>query len=214
MYRPIADEIATTHSDLLVVTPYFVPTDDELRLLTQQVERQVQVRILTNSLPAAPNVAAHAGYARHRPTLLKDGVHLYEIRSDLGNTRGSGESRKIARFGTYALHAKLFVFDRNAVFVGSMNLDQRSVRLNTEMGLIIDSDHLADALTARFNALCSPENSYEVALSDPTNHSALQLVWRTQEKGTMVEYRAEPARSGLQRFEMKLLSLVPLDGEL
>ncbi len=214
MYGPIADKIAATHSSLLMVTPYFVPTQDEVHLLAQQVERKVKVRILTNSLPAAPDIAAHAGYARYRPTLLQDGVHLYEIRSDLGNTRGSGESRKIARFGTYALHAKLFVFDRDAVFVGSMNLDQRSVKLNTEMGLIIDSDHLADAITARFNALCSPEDAYELALSDPPHHSAPRLVWRTRERGEMVEYRTEPARSGLQRFEMKLLSLLPLDGEL
>lgn len=215
MYRPIADKIATTHSNLLVVTPYFVPTHDELGLLAREVERDVQVRILTNSLISTPDVAAQAGYARYRPTLLHDRVHLYEIRSDLGDTRGSGESRKMARFGTYALHAKLFVFDRAAVFVGSMNLDQRSVRLNTEMGLIIDSDHLADALTARFDALSRPENAYEVALgAEPSHHSAPQLVWRTREKGEMVEYRTEPARSGLQRFEMKFLSLLPLDGEL
>jgi putative cardiolipin synthase len=215
MYRPIADKIATTHSNLLVVTPYFVPTGDELRLLAGEVERDVRVRILTNSLSSTPDIAAQAGYARDRPTLLQDGVHLYEIRSDLGNARGSGESRKIAQFGTYALHAKLFVFDRAAVFVGSMNLDQRSVRLNTEMGLIIDSGHLADAIAARFDALSRPENAYEVLLDDdPHHHSAPHLVWNTQEKSGMMEYRAEPARSGLRRFEMKFLSLLPLDGEL
>jgi cardiolipin synthase C len=214
MYRPIADKIATTRSNLLMVTPYFVPTRDELQLLAREVEHNVQIRILTNSLMATPDVAAQAGYARYRPTLLQDGVHLYEIRAQLGDTQGSGESRKIARFGNYALHAKLFVFDREAVFVGSMNLDQRSVRLNTEMGLIIDSDRLADAITARFDALSGPENAYEVAFSDPPHHSAPQLVWRTREKGAMVEYRNEPARGGLQRFEMGFLSLFPLDGEL
>jgi putative cardiolipin synthase len=214
MYAPIASEIAATHSDLLVVTPYLVPTPEELKLLAQQTERQVQVRILTNSLMACPDVVAQAGYARYRQTLLQDGVRLYEIRANLGNTRGSGETRKIARFGTYALHAKLFVFDRDAVFIGSMNLDQRSVRLNTEMGLIISSGHLADTLTARFNALASPENAYQVMLDDPPHHSAPQLVWRTQEKGAMVEYRTEPARSGWQKFELKFFSLLPLDDEL
>lgn len=214
MYQPIAEKIATARSDLLMVTPYFVPTDDEVRLLARQVERKVQVRILTNSLMAAPDVAAHSGYARCRPTLLRDGVQLYEIRANLGSTRGSGESKKLARFGTYALHAKLFVFDRAGVFVGSMNLDQRSVRLNTEMGLIIDSDRLADALTARFNALASPENAYEVVLSDPLHPGATQLLWRTWENGAMAEYPTEPARGRLQRFEVKVLSLLPLDGEL
>src|SRR5581483_2897856 len=171
MYTPMAERIAGTRSRLLIVTPYFVPTPGELQLLSKQIERNVQVRILTNSLMATPDVAAQAGYARYRPTLLKDGVKLYEIRSDLGNTRGSGESRKIAKFGTYALHAKLFVFDRAAVFVGSMNLDQRSVRLNTEMGLIIESDQLADTIGARFDGLASPDNAYEVVLDDPPHHS-------------------------------------------
>jgi putative cardiolipin synthase len=214
MYPPMAERIAATQSQLLVVTPYFVPTPNELQLLARQIERKVQVRILTNSLPAAPDLLAQAGYARYRPTLLEDGVKLYEIRSDLGNTRGSGESRKIARFGTYALHAKLFVFDRTAVFVGSMNLDQRSARLNTEMGLIIDSNELADTISARFNALASPDNAYEVVLEDPPHHSAPPLAWRTREQGEVVTYRTEPARSWRQRFEMRFLKLLPLDPEL
>jgi putative cardiolipin synthase len=214
MYPPMAERIGATRSRLLIVTPYFVPMPSELELLTHQVERGVEVRVLTNSLMAAPDLAAQAGYTHYRPSLLKDGVKLYEIRSDLGNTRGSGETRKIAKFGTYALHAKLFVFDQEAVFIGSMNLDQRSVRLNTEMGLIIASDRMAQTITARFNALSSPEDAYEVGLDNPPHHSAPQLVWRTREKGEVVTYRTEPARSGFQRFEMKFLSLLPLDPEL
>jgi len=175
----------------------------------------VRVRILTNSLPAAPDLLAQAGYMRHRLTLLQDGVKLYEIRADLGSTRGSGETRQLTRYGTYALHAKLFVFDRTAVFVGSMNLDQRSVKLNTEMGLIIASGHLADALTARFNALTSPENAYEVQLADGGPHDpSTQLIWHTKEDGKALELRKEPARGGLQKFEVHFLSLFPLDGEL
>src|SRR3569833_3868452 len=132
---------------------------------------------------------------RHRQTLLRDGVKLYEIRAALGSTRGSGETKKLTRYGTYALHAKLFVFDRNAVFVGSMNLDQRSVKLNTEMGLIISSDHLAAALTARFDALSRPENADEVQLADGgtqdggTQKPPSQLIWLTQEDGKSLELR-------------------------
>ena len=215
MYRPIEDKIAATRSELLMITPYFVPVGAEERLLADRVSHDVRVRILTNSLPAAPDLLAQAGYMRHRQALLRDGVKLYEIRADLGSTRGSGETRKLTRYGTYALHAKLFVFDRKAVFVGSMNLDQRSVKLNTEMGLIISSDHLADALTARFDALASPENAYEVQLADDGSQSPpSQLIWRTQEDGTPLELRKEPARSGLQKFEAHFLALFPLDGEL
>jgi putative cardiolipin synthase len=184
-------------------------------LLAQKASQQVRVRILTNSLPAAPAVLAQAGYMRHRPALLRDGIELYEIRSELGNSRGSGESKRLTRYGNYALHAKLFVFDRTAVFIGSMNLDQRSVRLNTEMGLIIESGTLADALSARFDALSRPENAYQVhfAGADPPGRQP-PLTWHTVENGTPLELRKEPARSGWQRFEAHLLALLPLDAEL
>jgi putative cardiolipin synthase len=214
LYPEMADRIGRAHSQLWIVTPYLVPMPSELQLLSQEVEHSVDVRILTNSLMSTPDVLAQAGYARYRPSLLENGVKLYEIRSNLGNTRGSGETRKIARFGTYALHAKLFVFDHTSVFIGSLNLDQRSVRLNTEMGLIIDSDAMASIVIARFNALASHDNAYEVARDDPPHHSAPRLVWRTREKGEVVTYRTEPARSKWQRIEMKFLSLLPLDPEL
>ena len=209
MYRPITEKIASTRAELLMITPYFVPMPGEVHLLNQEVQQKVSIRILTNSLPAAPDLLAQAGYARHRKELLEDGVQLYEIRSDLGAARGSGETKELTRYGTYALHAKLFVFDRTAVFVGSMNLDQRSVRLNTEMGLVIDSPQLADTIAARFNALTTPENAYKVTLTPPDT-----LIWTTRENGAMLELRKEPARSAFQRFRMRWLSLLPLDKEL
>jgi putative cardiolipin synthase len=211
MYPPIAERIAAADSTLLVITPYLVPTPDEAQLLTRQIERNVQIRILTNSLMSTPDILVHAGYARQRVTLLKDGVRLYEIRANIGNLRGSGETREMASFGNYALHAKVLVFDRDALFIGSMNLDQRSERLNTEMGLLISSGHLADTLTARFNALASPENAYQVVL-DASPHP--RLIWRTMENGKMVEHQTEPARSAWQRFKLKFFSLLRLDREL
>ena len=72
----------------------------------------------------------------YRVPLLEDGVELYEIRSMLGNTHGSGQTAAMSRNGTYSLHAKMFVFDRKSIFVGSMNFDQRSMHLNTEDWLI------------------------------------------------------------------------------
>ena len=215
MYAPIAEKIAATRTDLSVVTPYFVPTPHEEKLLADQAGRKVRVRILTNSLPAAPDLLAQAGYARHRADLVRDGIHLYEIRADLGSSRGSGESKRLTRYGNYALHAKLFVFDRAAVFIGSMNLDQRSVRLNTEMGLIIESGTLASAISARFDALTRPENAYEVLLAGTDAHEAGgRLIWRTQENSVTLDLRKDPARSGWQRFEEHFLSLLPLDEEL
>ena len=95
-----------------------------------------------------------------------------------------------------------------------MNLDQRSRRLNTEVGLIIDSPELAQETAKRFEAMTLPENSYAVVLpADDPQHST-HLAWRTVENGATVEYKKEPAKHAWQRAEVKFLSLLPLDHEL
>ncbi|MDB5808403.1 MAG: phospholipase, partial [Betaproteobacteria bacterium] len=94
-----------------------------------------------------------------------------------------------------------------------MNFDQRSMHLNTEIGLIIDSPQLAQQAAARFEAMSSLPNAYQVLLA-PRDSGKNQLVWRTQENGKLVEYDREPARSTGQRLQVKLLSLVNVDDEL
>jgi putative cardiolipin synthase len=213
MYEPVAHAVAQTQAELLIVSPYVVPSKDELHLLEDRLEHKVRIRILTNSLESAPELSAHSGYMHYRTALLKDRVELYEVRSRLGNSRGSGESTKISRYGNYALHAKLYVLDRQRLFIGSMNLDQRSRHLNTEVGLIIDSADLSQEAANRFDAMTRPENSYSVTLPSAPEQSA-HLVWRTVENGTEVDYTVEPARHPWQRVEVKVLSLLPLDSEL
>ena len=78
-------------------------------------QRNVRVRILTNSLESSTVLMAQSGYMRYRQRLLEDGVELYEIRSLLGNTKGSGQTAAISRYGNYSLHGKLFVFDRQRI---------------------------------------------------------------------------------------------------
>jgi putative cardiolipin synthase len=194
-----------------MVTPYLVPSKGELRSLHEKRALHARIAILTNSLESAPEVSAHAGYMHYRRTLLQDGIELYEVRARLDNTRGSGESRHIARFGNYALHGKLIVFDRRRLYVGSMNFDRRSRNLNTEIGLLIDSPELAVQTVTRFDAMTQPQSAYRVLLSDA--HPP-KLLWQTREQGQTVVYRTEPARSAWQRLKSRLLSLLPLDSEL
>ena len=145
--------------------------------------------------------------------LLQAGVELYEVRALLGNARGSGQTAAMSEYGNYGLHAKLFVFDVQRLFIGSMNIDQRSARLNTEIGLIIDNPELAAQTAARFEAMSQLANSYMVVLQPEANGQS-HLLWRTQEAGKTVEYLQEPARSEWQRLGLGLLSLLPLDSEL
>jgi putative cardiolipin synthase len=202
------------NTELLMITPYFVPSSTQLDLLKRARGRGVRVRVLTNSLEAAPDVAAHSGYTRFRPTLLEAGVELFEIRARVEGTKGTGQPKKLSRRGNYALHAKLYVFDRLSLFVGSMNFDQRSEHLNTEIGLLIDSPDLAAAAATRFESLTQLDNAYAVRLASPEPNAPKHLVWETEENGVATQRSTEPARSGWQRFKMRLLSWLPLDKEL
>ena len=213
--RAVLESIREVQSELLLVSPYFIPAADELQLLKDLRRRQVRVRILTNSLESTTEIAAQSGYEHYRVPLLQDGVELYEVRSMLGDVRGSGQTAQVSRYGNYALHSKMYVFDRQKLFIGSMNYDERSKRINTEIGLIIDSAELAQQTARRFDAMVKPDDCYIVALrpAGPTGNSP-RLVWRTEENGQVVEYTQEPARSGWQRFEVKLLGVLPLDKQL
>lgn len=214
MHRTVADAVAGVRSELLMVTPFLIPGNDGMRLFEDLRKRGVRVRILTNSLESTPEPAAQSGYMRYRVPLLEDGVELYEVRALLGNARGSGESSTATLSGNYALHAKLFVFDRQRLYIGSMNFDQRSHHLNTEVGLIIDSPELARQTAARFESIVVPANSYALALRKDPAGGAPKLIWRTREDGKDIDYDSEPARSAWQRLQVEFLSLLPLDREL
>ena len=209
MNRSIVDAASEVKDELLIITPYLVPGKEGMDLIGSLRDRKVNIRILTSSLDSSTVLLAQAGYMHYRIPLLEKGVGLYEIRSRPENSRGSGESRALLRYGNYSLHAKLFVFDHKRVFIGSMNFDQRSMHLNTEIGLIIDSPLLAAQISSRFDAMTQPENAYRLLLT-PQN----RIVWLTQEKGKRIEYLTEPARSDWQRIEADTLSLLPVDDEL
>jgi len=214
MTHAVLDAASRVQSELLMITPYFVPTAGELQVLTNLRQRGVPVRVLTNSLGSTVDVLAQAGYMHYRKPLVKQGVELHEVRAQLGNAKGSGQTTRLSRYGHYGLHAKVLVFDRNSVFIGSMNFDQRSRRLNTEIGLIIESQQLAIQSATRFDAMTQLANSYLLALRQDSANDTPTIVWRTDEHGAPVEYTREPSPTAWRRVEAHLLSLLPVAREL
>jgi len=57
------------------------------------------------------------------------------------------------------------LIDREIVFIGSLNIDPRSVDVNTEMGILIESEMLAGALAERVDSRLG-EISYKVEFDD------------------------------------------------
>jgi len=213
IYGPVAKAADSAQSEALVITPYFVPTASELELLERMRQRGASVRVLTNSLESSDEVLAHSGYVKYREQLLREGVELHELKTLPGNARGSGQSAAMNRYGNYGLHAKFYVFDRKKLVIGSMNFDQRSVKLNTEVGMIVDSAELALETEKRFERMTEPANAYTVQFSDDTSGSP-HLTWRTVEAGEPVVLTREPARNWWQRVTTELCRLLPLDREL
>jgi cardiolipin synthase C len=198
-------------SELIIVSPYLVPGPAGMKFFEGLRERHVSVRLLTNSLASTDMSIVHSGYQAFRTPLLGMGVDLYEVRPVLGEPVVRGNQLKSPSSGMYALHAKVFVFDRQRVFVGSMNLDQRSLHLNTEIGLIIDSPELARQIAFRFADIAQPANSYVLMLSEADVFGQRHLVWRTLEDGKPVDFDQEPAVTFWQRLKVDMLSLLPLN---
>jgi cardiolipin synthase C len=100
------------------------------------------VRVLTNSLAATGEPSVHAGYRRYRRQLLEKGVEIYELSPSL-----TVKVHRLGRFGSSLgmLHMKICIIDGTRFFVGSMNLDTRSERYNTELGVLIESPPLAQS---------------------------------------------------------------------
>ena len=213
MSQAVEQELARTRQEALIVSPYFVPSEEELALLEEIRARNASATALTNSLESAPSLAAHSGYDKLRVKLLKAGVRLYEVKALLDTPRGSGQTRQLSRYGTYGLHAKLYVFDRQRCFIGSWNYDQRSLRINTEMGLLIDNAALAGEVARRVEAMTAPGAAYQVLL-DTDAPGRPELVWETQMDHRTVRLYREPSRGWWQRHREKLLALLPLEPEL
>jgi putative cardiolipin synthase len=200
-YRAM-DAFSEARSELLLISPYFVPGQLGLRALGSVRHRDVAVTVVTNSLAANDEPFASAAYARYRKTILKMGVELYEISArplELAGRYG-GEIASIGRS-----HAKIAVIDRRTTFIGSMNMDFRSSRTNTEVGLFVDSDELSRQVCSLTQSLIASD-AYHVNL----DASQRKLIWTFTENGSTSVLDEEPEVGVGTRLKLFLFSpLVP-----
>jgi phosphatidylserine/phosphatidylglycerophosphate/cardiolipin synthase-like enzyme len=197
--QTIADNIASLMRDatqeVLIVSAYFVPGTEGMALIAELRSRGVRVRILTNSLASTDSPLVYDGYAHYRRELLRLGVELYEVRPRLGDKRPRFHPfhRSLA-----SLHAKALVIDRRTVFIGSLNMDGRSRRTNSELGLVMRSAGLARQVVGVFDDI-SADGSYRLSLADGA------LEWTCEEGGELRTWRRDPQASALQRLWLGLL---------
>jgi putative cardiolipin synthase len=197
--------------EVLLISPYFIPGDSGTRYLAGLVTRGVTVKVLTNSLASTDEPAVHAGYSRSRRALLESGVQLYELRAA---KRSPQPATARGTSSGVSLHAKAIVVDRRWVFIGSMNMDERSKVLNTEMGIIVDCPPLAQAVTEFFDTAVLPANAYHVVLRARGSHRRGALQWLASDGDEPLSYDRDPEATLQRRLEVKLLRLLPIDGML
>jgi putative cardiolipin synthase len=168
----------------------------------------MKVKILTNSLASTDEMAVESGYMKYRKPLLEKGVELYELRPDSDKQESKIRTKYTGASGG-GLHAKYYIFDRKAVFIGSRNLDNRSNRINTEIGIFVESPEVASFAAQIFDGTTKPQYAYKLSLSDDGH-----VVWTAQDDGKVITYDHEPKTTFWQRFSADILSVVVPESEL
>jgi putative cardiolipin synthase len=207
-FKPYSDRV---EKELIILSPYFVPGKDSVKKLVQYEENGVQVRILTNSLASTDVGLVHAGYAKYRKELLRAGIELYEL-----NKKISKEVRKEKKgqegSSKASLHAKTFVMDRKWVFIGSLNLDPRSVYENTEIGVVLTSPEIARYMAAKFDEGID-KASFRLELHED-KEGYRYLLWHGFVNGEEVTFNVDPYTGFWRRLGLKFMGLLPIESQL
>lgn len=201
MMKGFFEHINQSKSSIVLISPYFVPGEKGSQFFIDAVKRGPSVSVLTNSLAANDVIPVHGGYAKYRDRLITGGVQLWELKPD---PKQNAKSSVTGSSGA-SLHSKSAVFDNETSFVGSFNLDPRSVNLNCEQGVFATDPAMAAELAAMFSRLTSSDGSWRV------DHDAKgKLRWSD---GTLTLYK-EPDASAYRRMMANLFRWLPLDSQL
>jgi putative cardiolipin synthase len=188
--------------EIIIISPYFVPGKQGVKFLQGLREKGIEITVITNSLASNNHTYVHGGYAPRRKPLLASGVELHEAMANPAVTSVDGKPVQLT------LHTKLVVIDRRLLFVGSLNIDPRSIVLNSEMGLLIDIPEVAGIIPERIQEGL-PLYSYRVILDEKN-----RLRWIDASGPDPVVLTSEPDATLWMRFIAGLVRFLPIEGQL
>ena len=201
---PLGRTLESATSELLLVSPYFVPMRTGVELFRDLRARGITCKVVTNSLASTNQVLVHTGYYSAREPLLELGVELYEVRPDVSVT---GAERSEARSSRAGLHTKAFMVDRRHLFIGSFNFDPRSAYINTEMGIVIESKELCELVARRVDEGL-PTTTWRVVLNEKG-----YLRWIAMDEGVETVHIREPA-GYWRKVYVSFMGLLPIQRQL
>ncbi|SAL65568.1 phospholipase D/transphosphatidylase [Caballeronia cordobensis] len=218
----LVDLLKDAQREFLIISPYFVPHDAGVKALGDLTKRGVQIAVLTNSLAATDAVAVQAGYAPYRVPMLKNGVELYEFKPIQAEGEASPRAGLFGSQSRASLHAKAYVIDRSILVIGSMNLDPRSSKLNTELALVIHDKAIASEAAGLFADAISPKVSWRVQLASAAVDEEMRrtgaprsgLVWTAEENGSLVTWNFDPEAGFYRNLMTGIFTLLPVDKQL
>ncbi|WP_395342028.1 phospholipase D family protein [Ningiella sp. W23] len=205
LFTKLVQIIGRPQSSLLLVTPYFVPTKEGVEAFIDLAKSGIKINIVTNSMQATDVLPVHSGYAKHRKTLLKAGINLFETRPNASDEQSSEKKKRHFKSSASSLHAKTFAIDSKRLFVGSLNFDPRSMHLNTELGFVIESPKIAKQVEQVFEAQAAYA-SYRLSLDKKG-----KINWIETNKGRETVHKTEPGMTIFSRAALALLSLLAIE---
>ena len=117
-------ELMQAGQDIMIQTPYVICSRPMLEELTALCDEGKAVTVITNAPESGANLFGCTDFLNSKKSILKTGMQVYAY---------SGERSQ---------HTKTVLIDDNISVVGSFNFDMRSVYLDTEMMLVIESEEL------------------------------------------------------------------------
>jgi len=125
LYQVLLSAMMDAREELTITTPYFGPDDGLIQALMAAAGRGVKVTLIVPKLNDSTLVAwsSRSFYS----DLLSAGVNIAEFHGGL-------------------LHTKSLLIDKRIAIFGSVNFDQRSLRLNFEISLIVYNEEFCAAL--------------------------------------------------------------------
>lgn len=159
----VSEMISSEERELQFASPYLIPSDRGIDLVAGKAASGTDVSFLVPSLSASDHAIVDGHYDRSRKRLVDTGASLHEFRGDPSERVRKFADTDPIRSDRVTLHLKAVVGNRDRCFVGSLNLDPRALKINTESGMMIESAELSGQLAEIIDLYSSDENAWKVS---------------------------------------------------
>lgn len=213
----ISEDLKHIEDDLIVISPYFIPSDEMMIRFKLLREKGIKVTIITNSLASTDVFPVYGGYKEYIKPLVEMGVKLYELKPN--SFKKIISTTEWANPNSLSLHTKMIIMDNARLGVGSANVDPRSDKLNTEILMIVSSKNLAGKERKELDKVMNLKNFYQLSWGkypnefddDTLRHGP---IWHTLEDGEKKVYYTPPHVGFWKNLATDILSLLPIKGYL